>query len=157
MKKDAIQKKPVIPVRQGLKHGNTTLEALEERGIGLVTFGLEVGDTFEFPDSAEDCELVERQVRKDSDSMEVLVLGLKNGKPAYLSLGNLRRLDADMKPVHPVAAALNPMANDRARLEYCFGKQLTAKENAKFMAYVWDNGVRTDEKTERTVAKLEFV
>ena len=148
---------PVVPVRNGLTIKEGGIEALKGKGVGLVTYGLNVGDVFEFPDTVGDIKTVTRQVRPNSDAVEVLILGLKNGKPAYLSASNLRRYDHKMVPVHPVAEALRTCEDDAVRIEACLGKKITAKEEVTFQEAIFENGTRTDGTRPRTVAKLVFV
>ena len=148
---------PVVPVRNGLTIKEGGIEALKGKGVGLVTYGLNVGDVFEFPDTVDDIKTVTRQVRANSDAVEVLILGLKNGKPAYLSASNLRRYDHKMVPVHPVAEALRTCEDDAVRIEACLGKKITAKEEVTFQEAIFENGTRTDGTRPRTVAKLVFV
>lgn len=148
---------PVIPVRNGLSVKEVDMAALKQTGIGLVSYGLDKGQTFEFPESPEDVKIIERQVRPNSDAKEMLILGLKNGKPAYLSIANLRRRDHKMVPVHPLAEALNNAENDEIRVEMCLGKTITAEEDVTFQEAIFENGTRTDGTRPRTVAKLHFV
>lgn len=146
---------PVIPVRGNQKVEMVAVNALANTGQGLVTFGLNVGETFEFPDSEADAQVAARTIREGA-TPEMLVLGLKNGKEAWLSIGNLRRRDHKMRPVHPVAEALNDAENDYARLQACFGKKITAMETVTFEEAIFENGTRTDGTRPRTVAKLVF-
>lgn len=148
---------PVVAVRKGLEVKEGGMEALKGRGLGLVTYGLNVGDVFEFPDTVADVKTITRQVRENSTAVEVLVLGLKNGKAAWLSVANLRRYDHKMQPVHPVAEALRRAEDDSVRLEMCLGKKITATEEVTFDEAVFENGTRTDGTRPRTVAKLVFV
>lgn len=159
MKLDQISKDdmPIVPVRQNLTVKETNMDALKGKGLGLVTYGLNVGEIFEFPDSVKDVKIIERQVRPNSSSVETLILGLKNGKPAYLSVANLRRRDHKARPVHPVAEALNTAEDDYVRVEMCLGRKIRANEEVTFDEAVFDNGVRTDATKPRTVAKLIFV
>lgn len=148
---------PVVPVRNGLAIKEGGIEALKGKGVGLVSFGLKVGDVFEFPDTIDDVKTITRQLRANSTAEEVLVLGLKNGKPAYLSAGNLRRNDHKMVPVHPVAEALKDLEDDAVRIEACLGKKITATEDVTFQEAIFEDGMRTDGTRARTVAKLIFV
>lgn len=158
MKLNAISagEMPVVPVRKGLTVKEGGIEALKGKGVGLVSFGLAVGDTFEFPDTVEDVKTISRQVRANSEAVEVLVLGLKNGKPAWLSTGNLRRRDHKMVPVHPVAESLDRLEDDAARIEACLGKTITATEDVTFQEAIFEDGMRTEDTRARTVAKLIF-
>lgn len=157
MKLNEIKETPVIPTRQGLEVKEVNAETLKEKGLGLVTYGLEEGDTFEFPDSMADVKLFTRQIRKDSTAVEQLILGLKNGQPGYLSMANLRRRDHKAKPVHPLAEALNRCENDFVRLEMCLGKTIVAKGTVTYEEAVFDNGTRLDQTKSRTVSSLQFL
>ncbi len=147
---------PVIAVRKDQIVKESNMEALKGKGQGLVTYGISVNDTFEFPEKIEDVKIVERQVRPNSSAYEMLILGLKNGRPAYFSVGNLRKRDHKFRPVHPVAEALDKCEDDYVRVEMCLGKTITATEEVTFDAAVYDNGTRTNETVPRTTAKLVF-
>lgn len=151
-----IEDYPVVPVRNGLEVKRVDVSALKNTGIGLVSYGLNEGDVFEFPDTMEDAIITSRQVRKDSANVELLVMGLKNGKLAYLSVSNLRRRDANMTPVHEVAADLNNFETDYERLEACLGKTIVGKEKVKFQQRDFDNGVRLDTTTEKETTFLAW-
>jgi hypothetical protein len=148
---------PVVPVRNGMPEPRVvSLDALADKGMGLVTYGLETGDTFVFPATKEELVIVERPVRKNSTAMEYLVGGTKNGKKAWLSVANLRRWDASMKPVHPVAETLRNCENDTVRVEMCLGKTIIGEEKVTYQEAVFVDGVRTDETKARTITKLSF-
>ncbi len=147
---------PVVPVRTGLTCVEVTIDALTNVGTPMVTYGLNVNDRFEFPATKADLKVIQRQVRPNSTAYEYLVLGLKNGKPAWLSLSNLRRRDHKNQPVHPLAEALHGAESDAVRLEMCLGKTITSTENIEYQEAVFENGVRTDGTKPRTVAKLMF-
>lgn len=159
MKLDQISKDdmPIVPVRKDTIVRETNIDALKGKGLGLITYGLNVNDTFEFPEKIEDVKIVERQVRPNSSAYEMLILGLKNGRPAYFSVGNLRKRDHKFRPVHPVAEALDKCEDDYVRVEMCLGKRISANETVTFDEAVFDDGVRTDATKPRTVAKLIFV
>lgn len=147
---------PVVPVRSGLTCVEVTIDALNNVGTPMVTYGLNVGDRFEFPATKDDLKVIQRQVRPNSTAYEYLVLGLKNGKPAWLSLSNLRRRNHKNTPVHPLAEALHGAESDAIRLEMCLGKTITSTENITYDEAIFENGVRTDGTKPRTVAKLMF-
>lgn len=147
---------PVVPVRTGLTCVEVTIDALTNVGTPMVTYGLNINDRFEFPATKADLKVIQRQVRPNSTAYEYLVLGLKNGKPAWLSLSNLRRRDHKNQPVHPLAEALHGAESDAVRLEMCLGKTITSTENIEYQEAIFENGVRTDGTKPRTVAKLMF-
>lgn len=148
---------PVVPVRAGLTVTKGDLNALKGKGQGLISYSLKVGDVFEFPDTVDQVQTITRQIRPNSSAVEVLILGMKNGKPAWFSVGNLRRRDYKMVPVHPVAETLKDAEDDAVRVEMCLGKKITANEEVTYNEAIFENGVRTDGTHERTVAKLVFV
>lgn len=157
MKRIEMKDMPVVLKRGNLKVEQESLASLENTGVGIVTYGVTVGDTIEFPDSEADLHVMSRQVRPNNDAKEMLVSVLKNGKPAWFSVANLRRWDNEMKAVHPVAADLRNCETDAERIKLCFGRKITATEEVTFKTAVFENGVRTDATQERTVAKLEWV
>jgi hypothetical protein len=148
---------PAIPTRKDLSVEEVALTALQNTGVGLVSYSLKVGDTVEFPDNKESIRIMSRQVSKDSDSREMLLAVHKNGNPSWFSIANLRRWDAEMHPVHPVAEALRNDDNDEARVLKMLGKKITAKEEVTYNEAVFVNRQRTDKTKSRTVAKLIFV
>lgn len=148
---------PTIPTRKDLSVEEVPLTALQNTGVGLVSYSLKVGDVVEFPDNKESIRIMSRQVSKDSTSRELLLAVYKNGNPAWFSIANLRRWDAEMHPVHPVAEALRLADNDEARVLQMIGKKITAKEDVTYNETVFVNRQRTDKTKSRTVAKLIFV
>ena len=152
-----IKEFPVIPTRKDLKVEEVTLATLKNSGIGLVSYSLKIGDTVEFPDNKESIRIMSRQVSTDSDSREMLIAVYKNGNPSWFSVANLRRWDAQMHPVHPVAEVLRDCDNDEMRILKVLGKSITAKEDVTYNEAVFKDRKRTDETKSRTVAKLIFV
>jgi hypothetical protein len=148
---------PVIPTRKDLYVEEVTLTALQNTGVGLVSYSLKIGDIVEFPDNKESIRIMSRQVSKDSTSREMLLAVYKNGNPSRFSVANLRRWDAEMHPVHPVAEALRIADNDEARVLQMLGKKITAKEDVTYNEAVFVNRQRTEQTKSRTVAKLIFV
>lgn len=148
---------PAIPTRKDLSVEEVTLTALQSTGVGLVSYSLKVGDIVEFPDNKESIRIMSRQVSKDSTSREMLLAVYKNGNPSWFSIANLRRWDAEMHPVHPVAEALRTADNDESRVLKMLGKKITAKEDVTYNEAVFVNRQRTDTTKSRTVAKLIFV
>ena len=152
-----ISEFPAIPTRKDLSVDEVPLTALQSTGVGLVSYSLKVGDIVEFPDNKESIRIMSRQVSKDSTSREMLLAVYKNGNPSWFSIANLRRWDAEMHPVHPVAEALRTADNDEARVLKMLGKKITAKEDVTYNEAVFVNRQRTDTTKSRTVAKLILV
>lgn len=153
IRKSAI---PTVVANGNLPVKDVTIDALENTGVGLITYGLNPGDVFEFPTSEEDMQFKERTVREGARG-EMLILGLKNGKPAWFSVANLRRRNYKMEPVYPLAADLNRCENDAVRIRQCLGKKIIAEEMVTYQEYRFVDGVRTDELRDRTVASLRFM
>jgi hypothetical protein len=149
---------PVIPVRSGMTCEEVELTALQNTGVGLISYGCKVGDVIEFPDNKESVRIMSRQVRKGSDAREMLIAVYKNGNPSWFSVANLRRWDIDMKPVHQVSEDLRNCENDMIRIEACLGKKITAKDEVTFKEAVFENGVRVEgDSKSRTVSNLIWV
>ena len=148
---------PAIPTRKDLSVDEVPLTALQSTGVGLGSNSLKVGDNVEFPDNKESIRIMSRQVSKDSTSREMLLAVHKNGNPSWFSVANLRRWDAEMHPVHPVAEALRTADNDEARVLQMLGKKITAKEDVTYNETVFVDRQRTGKTKSRTVAKLIFV
>ena len=150
-----IEDFPVIPVRSGMTCEEVELTALQNTGVGLISYGCKVGDVIEFPDNKENVRIMARQVRPNNDAREMLIAVYKNGNPAWFSVANLRRWDVEMKGVHQVAKDLRDCENDMIRIESCLGKKITAKDEVTFQQAVFKDGMRQEGETEsRTVANL---
>lgn len=156
-----VEELPVIRVSGDRQAEEMSLEQLKERGANGNGYGLSVGETVEFPDSLEDAKLM--SVPTSGNNSQTLVLVLKNGKPAWFGLSNLRRQDAQRQPVHPVAeyiakeiAEKAMPVNDHTRLSLVVGKKITATEAVEYDEAVWVDGRSTDDTTPRTTAKLIF-
>lgn len=151
-----IQEFPAIPTRQGMTVEEIPIKELKNSGTGLISYGIKIGDIVEFPSSMEDVYIKARQVRKGSDSKEYLLAVYKNDKPAWFSVANLRRWDASMKAVHPVAEALRNMEDDTERIKHMLGKKITATKDVTYQEAIFVDGMRTDETKPRTVACIIF-
>lgn len=155
--------RPVIAVRGNLVPAKVDFDALTGVGEPRNGYGMNVGDVVDFPETKEDIELMEIPIRENGPKQYV-VLVVKNGKQAWLGLSNLRRMDHEMKPVHPVAEALTEAIraqalpnDDKTRLELVLGKKITAKEPVTYKEAIFEDGTRTNDTRERTTAKLIFV
>lgn len=155
--------RPVIPVRNNLVPEKVNFADLEGVGEPRATYGMNVGDVVEFPNTEADIELMAIPVRANGPKQYV-VLVMKNGKQAYFGLSNLRRTDNKMNPVHPVAATLREAItaqalpnDDKTRLKLMLGKRITATEAVSYDEAIFENNVRTEDTRKRTTAKLIFV
>ena len=81
MKKFAKEELAPIPERNGLKAKEVSLKALEEKGLGIVSYGVQKGEVIEFPDTEEDATVWARPVRENGPE-EMLVAVKRNDKPA---------------------------------------------------------------------------
>ncbi len=116
---------------------------LKARARASSSYGLNVGNVFEFPDTVDQVQTITRQIHPNSSVTEVLILGMKNGKPAWFSVGNLRRRDHKIVPVHPVAEALKDAEDDAVRVEMCLDKKTSADEEVTYSEAIFKDGVRT--------------
>lgn len=153
---------PTIATRKGTEVKDISLEQLGSKTDNrnnnvFVSYSLKIGDVFEFPDTVNDIMLKARQISNEGDRYEYLILGYKNGNPAWLSLANLHRWDHMARPVHPVATELFNCNDDAERILKCLGRKITAEEDITYKQAVFENNIRTNKTTERTVAKLVFL
>ena len=148
---------PTLSARKGCEVRDVQLNDLKTDGVNLVSYGLKEGDQFEFPDTIEDVKLKLRQVSVQRDTWEVLILGLKNGKPAWLSAANLHRWDYQTNPVHPVARELRYCNSLSERIEQCLGRTIIAEEDVTYNEAIFEDGIRTKKFRPRTISKLSFL
>lgn len=154
---------PAIPVRNNLIPEKVNFADLTGVGEPRNSYGMSVGDVIEFPETEADIELMAIPVCENGPKQYV-VLVMKNGKQAWFSLSNLRRMDSKMNPVHPVAATLRDTItaqalpnDDKTRLKLMLGKRITATEAVIYEEAIFENGVRAENTRKRTTAKLIFV
>lgn len=154
--------RPVIAVRGNAMPEEVKFDDLTGVGEPRNGYGMNVGDVIDFPETKEDIKLMAIPIRENGPKQYV-VLVLKNGKQAWLGLSNLRRMDFEMKPVHPVAEALAEAItkqalpnDDKTRLNLVLGKKITATEPVTYKEAIFEDGTRTNDTRERTTAKLIF-
>ena len=140
MKISEVKNLPKIAAPGGRVVAEVSPEFLKEKGVGIVTYGIAPNEVIEFPDTEADIKPFTRTVRPNSDAVETLIVVKRNGEFGYFSVAALRRMDYQGKFV--VA-------------KLC-GKKLTCKEMTKIKVRKFDNGVMTDELTERDVPVLEY-
>lgn len=157
MKKFSNEELPVVALNKECSAKEATLADLETSGLGIITYGAKEGDVIEFPDTKEDIQLKARQVVKGSTNYEYLLAVKKNGKPAWFSIGNLRRRNYKMVPVHDVADYGCRFDNDADRVEAFCGKKIQAGKAIEYQVYHFDNRVRTDTLDTKSTADLTFV
>lgn len=133
---------PALVGQGGARVETINVDDLKEAGTPFSGAGMAVEDTVEFPDTIEDAQVAKVEVRKDSDRWDYRVAVLKNGKPAWVSIGYFNKLDKDNKPVHSVAEVLAPMHDHKARLVALCGRTITATETVAYQARKFDNDGR---------------
>lgn len=133
---------PKIAAPGGRKVEEVTLDFLEQRGTGVVTYGIRPNEVIEFPDTEADIKAFARQVRPNNNNVEVIVGVLRNGKPGYFSVSALRRMDKNGQFVGPVCQELRE-CNDKERLVRMLGKKITCHEMTKIETNEFKNNVLT--------------
>lgn len=159
MKKIDANKLPSIsganqrPLR-AVKH-----EALKTSGVPFATYGVRQNDVIEFPDTWDDVDTFEQEVRKNSGIFQALIAILRNGKPDYLSLGTLRKQDVDRNYTCDFTKKMGEMNSDYDRIESLLGKKITAKEMKSIKVQAFDRltGERLEGETrDQNVPVIEY-
>ena len=153
MKKAQIETMPAIPVRSGNPATKVSLEDLGQVTVGLVTNTLRKGDTFEFPDTIEDVEVYKQPF---ANGTNYLILGLRNDKPYWLSLGSIRRRDMDNQPVHEVAKHVMPCETMEEVILAMLGRTIVGDGEITYNAMTFVDGRPTGEGEPKIVANLKF-
>lgn len=147
---------PVIPSIGGREVKSATLKDLENKGVSLVTYGVNDGDVIVFPETEDQIEIKQRQVRPGTDAYEMLLKVIRNGKGSWLSVGALNRRDNKFKPVHPVAESLQDCANDAERVKAMLGTTIKGNGMVEYTRTKFEGGVRTDQEETVKVANLVY-
>ena len=153
MKRNAISAVPAIPVRAGQVATKIDLKELGQVNVGLVTNTLRKGDVFEFPDTVEDVEVFKQPF---ANGTNYLILGLRNEKAYWLSLGSIRRRDMDNKPVHAVAEYVLQCETMDEVVLAMLGKKIVGDGDVTYNAMTFVDGRPTGEGESKTVANLRF-
>lgn len=156
MKISEVKNLPKIAAPGGRVVAEVSPEFLKEKGVSVVTYGIAPNEVVEFPDTEADIQLFTRTVRPNSDAVETLLVVKRNGQDSYFSVAALRRMDYQGNFVGPVCKDLQKAENDYDRVVKTCGKKLTCKEMTKIKVRKFNNGVATDELTEREVPVLEY-
>lgn len=132
------------------------IEALSSSGRAMVQTGLNVGDTLEFPSEPV---IASQEVRPNGP--KAYVLGVKrNDTFGWASIGSLRRTDANMKPVGPVAIELNSdkFENDVDRVKFLAGKKIEVYATETVTVAKFDEaGARLKETDEKEIPVCRFI
>lgn len=149
---------PALVGRNGAEVKPVDRAELKQTGVPFSGAGMAKGDTVEMPDSWDDVDVRKVQVRQNSDSWDFRILVKKNGRPAWLSLGYLSKVDKDRKPIHPVAEALTALHDNEEKIEHMLGKTIIAGEPVSFEVarFNADGQVIADVFDTKTAPKLEF-
>jgi hypothetical protein len=149
-------KKSIIPAVFGehtRKATEMTKDALKTTGQPFASYGIQVGEHVNFPDTEDDIVVKEQPVRVGSTAMQRLLLVdriSKDGtrKPSWLSLGVLNRTDAHREPTCAFCAEMNNLDSDYARIIALLGKTITVNEtvNKDFQAFDRQTGTRIEGK-----------
>lgn len=142
MKISEVKELPKLAAPGGRKIAEVSLDFLESRGTGIVTYGIRPNETIEFPDGENDIKVMSRQVRPNNENVETLILVKRNGKHDWFSISALRRMDKSGKFVGPVCEELR-QCNDKERVLRMLGKSITCKEMTKIEVNEFNNGVQT--------------
>lgn len=137
-----------------------SVDALHTTGETFISYGINVGDVIEFPDSPSDIEAREQPIRPGSTSMQRILLVERNGQPSWLSLGVLNRTDYNRQPTCAFCAEMVELPNDYARIEHLFGKKITCKSTVDkpFQKFDRQTGARIDGQFEnRPTPVIEYV
>lgn len=149
-------KKTIIPAVFGehtRKATEMTKDALKTTGQPFASYGINVGEVIDFPETEDDILVKEQPVRVGSTATQRLLLVNridKNGvaKPSWLSLGVLNRTDAHREPTCKFCEEMNNLDSDYARIIALLGKKITANETVgkDFQAFDRQTGTRIDGK-----------
>lgn len=139
-----------------------SVETLKTTGETFISYGINQGETIEFPDNASEVVAVEQPIRANNPDgpKQRLIQVLRNGKYSWLSLGVLNRTDYNREPTCAFCAEMNELPNDYARIEHLYGKKITCtgKVDKPFQAFDRQTGTRIDGKSEmRPTAIIEYV
>ena len=148
---------PNLPQADRRPVNRVSKDEIKNTGVAFNTFGIQVGDTIEFP-SYDDVIVVSQPIRPNSEILQYLVGVLKNGKPNYLALGSLTRSDVNRQPSCEFTDQMAAMNNNEERLQSLAGKKITAKESKTIKVQKFDtSGVRLEGQTrEQNVPIITF-
>ncbi len=136
------------------KHISEAKSALSDKTIGMVPSGVRVGDSITMPD-ADDMIVQEVRTRRGSDNTYYVAACERNGKPGWVALGSLLRVDAKNNPVHPVSVELNSKENQADALNALAGRSIVCKTEAPFEMPKFTNNERDGVET-RSIAIAEW-
>jgi len=135
-------------------------EALKTSGVPFATYGIRQGDVIEFPDTMNDVQSFEQEIRKNSGIFQNVIVVLRNNKPDYLSLGSLRKQDVNREYTCEFTKKMGEMNSDYDRIEALLGKKITAKSMRTIEVQAFDR--LTNERLEgqtrtQVVPVIEYV
>ena len=144
-------RRPLVPIGH---------DALKTSGVPFATYSIRKGDVIEFPDTWDDVDTFQQEVREKSNVYQQMIVVLRNKKPDYLSLGSLRKQDVNREYTCDFTKAMGEMNNDYDRISALLGKKITAKETKTIQVQAFDRftGERLEGKTtSQVVPIIEYV
>lgn len=140
--------KLVTPVGSVSGWEEASLEKLNSVGVSGNLYGVKQGDVVEFETSITDVKSFTRQMFENSNRMETVIAVLKNGKPDYLSINSLQRMDVEQKTACDFTAKLRQCSCDAERVKMlCDAGKITVTEMKPAKGARWQNGVLLEGQT----------
>ena len=134
-------------------------DALKTSGVPFATYGVRKGDVIEFPDTWDDVQTFEQEVRKNSGINQTVIVVMRNAKPDYLSLGSLRKQDINREFTCDFTKKMGEMNSDYDRIDSLLGKKITAKSMKDIDVQAFDRltGERLEGQTRKqSVPVIEY-
>ena len=159
MKKIDSNKLPAISGANQRPLRAVSSDALKTSGVPFATYGVRQGDVIEFPDSWDDVQTFEQEVRKNSGIFQNVIVVLRNNKPDYLSLGSLRKQDVNREYTCDFTKQMGEMNSDYDRIDALLGKKITAKSMKTINVQAFDRltGERLEGQTRtQSVPVIEY-
>ena len=160
MKKINVNSLPSVSGANRRPLQRVNAESLKTSGVPFATYSLRKGDVVEFPDTWDDVDTFQQEVREKSNIFQQMIVVLRNGKPDYLSLGSLRKQDVNREYTCDFTKEMGEMNNDYDRIEHLLGKKITAKDTKTIKTQAFDRltGERLEGKTvDQVVPIIEYV
>lgn len=157
-----ISELPAFPKIEGRAVTAVSRDQLKTLGTGASGNSILEGDVIEFDEDFENMKVVQQPIRPNATSMNYMVGVLKNGKPAWFSLGSLiRRYNGPdgLMPTCPFVKEMLDFGSHEDRLKHLAGKKIKGSATVKLPYYKWDRekNVRLDETEDRNTTIIEYV
>lgn len=153
---------PEFPKIEGRPVTTVEKSALKALGTGASGNSILEGDIIEFDEDFDNMVVKQQPIRPNSTSMNYMVGVMKNGQPAWFSLGTLIRRYNGPDGLAPTCAFVKEMLNfpsHEERLRHLAGKKIKGASTIKLPYYKWDRttNTRLDETEERNTTVIEYV